>query len=74
MGTNKMYKVERIMTETRDSEIVFIGRLRDAKKCIKTLKEEYKTRGYDTLNTEFTLLIYRRGRVLAKWIYSIDEK
>ena len=69
-----MYKVERIITETRDFEIIFIGRIRDAKKCIKTLKEEYKIRGFDVLSTEFTLLIYEKGRVLAKWIYSIDEK
>ena len=74
MGTNKMYKVERINTETRDSEIIFIGRIRDAKKSIKTLKEEYKIRGFDTLSTGYTLLIYEKGRVLTKWIYSIEEK
>ena len=74
MGTNKMYKVERITTENRNSEIVFIGRMRDAKKCIETLKNEYEIRGFETLNTGFSLLIYKRGRVLAEWIYSISEK
>ena len=73
MGTNKMYKVERITTETRDSEIVFRGRIRDAKKCLNTLKEEYEIRGFETLNTGFTLLIYEKKRVPAKWIYSIIE-
>lgn len=74
MGTNKMYKVERVITETRESETVFIGRIRDAKKCIKTLEEEYKIRGFEVLRTEFVLLVYEKRRVLAKWIYSIDEK
>ena len=74
MGANKMYKVERINTEDRNSEIVFIGRMRDAKKCIKTLKDEYEIRGFEALNTGFSLLIYKRGRVLAEWIYSISEK
>ena len=60
MGTNKMYKVERITTENRNSEIVFIGRMRDVKKCIKTLKDEYEIRGFETLNTGFSLLIYKR--------------
>ena len=74
MGTNKKYKVERITTETRDSEVVFIGRMRDAKKCIESLKEEYEIRGFETLNTGFSLLVYKRERVLAEWIYSISEK
>lgn len=73
MGTNKTYKIERISTEDRSSEIVFIGRMRDAKKCIETLKNEYDTRGFETLNTGFSLLIYKRGRVLAEWIYAISE-
>ena len=74
MERNKMYKVERILAGTKEFEIIFIGRMRDAKKCIKALKEEYEIRGFDTLNTEFNLLIYEKGRVLAKWIYSIDKK
>lgn len=73
MGTNKMYKIERISTESRNSEIVFIGRIRDARRCIATLKNEYEIRGFETLNTGFSLLIYRKGRVLAEWIYSIAE-
>lgn len=73
MGTNKMYKVERIITETKDSETIFIGRIRDARKCIKTIEEEYKIRGFETLSTEFSLLIYERGKALTKWIYVIDK-
>lgn len=69
-----MYKVERITTDSRDSEIVFIGRMRDAKRCLKTLKNEYEIRGFEALNTGFSLIIYKRERVLAKWIYSISEK
>lgn len=74
MGTNKMYKVERITTENRNSEIIFIGRMRDAKICIKTLKDEYEIRGFETINTGFSLLIYKRDRVLPVRIYSISEK
>ena len=73
MGTNKMYKIERLSTEDRSSEIVFIGRIRDAKKCLATLKNEYETRGFESLNTGFCLLIYKRGKVLARWIYAISE-
>ena len=69
-----MYKVERISTESRDSEIVFIGRMRDVKKCIATLKNEYEIRGFEALNTGFSLLIYKRGKALAEWIYSVSEK
>lgn len=74
MGTNKMYKIERISTEDRSSEVVFIGRMRDAKKCIATLKNEYNERGFEALNTGFSLMIYRKGRVLAECIYAISEK
>ena len=73
MGTNKMYKIERLSTEDRSSEIVFIGRIRDAKNCLAALKNEYETRGFETLNTGFCLLIYNKGRVLARWIYAISE-
>ena len=68
-----MYNVERISTEDRSSEIVFIGRMRDAKKCLATLKNEYETRGFEALNTGFSLLIYKRGKVLARWVYTISE-
>lgn len=73
MGTNKMYKIGRLSTEDRNSEVVFIGRIRDAKKCLATLKNEYETRGFEALNTGFSLLIYKRGKVLVKWIYAISE-
>ena len=73
MGTNKMYKVERIISESRKSEIVFIGRMRDAKTCIKTIKNEYEIRGFETLYTGFSLLVYKKGRVIPEWIYSIGE-
>ena len=73
MGTNKMYKIERISTEDKNSEVVFIGRMRDAKKCLATLKNEYKTRGFEALNTGFSLLIYKRGEALVRWIYAISE-
>lgn len=68
-----MYKIERLSTEDRSSEVVFIGRIRDAKKCLATLKNEYETRGFEALNTGFSLLIYKKGRVLARWIYAISE-
>ena len=73
MGTNKMYKVERLTTEYKSSEVVFIGRIRDAKKCLATLKDEYEIRGFETLKMGFCLLIFKRGKVLAKWIYAISE-
>ena len=68
-----MYKIERLSTEDRSSEIVFIGRMRDAKKCLATLKSEYEKRGFKALNTGFSLLIYKREKVLVKWIYTISE-
>ena len=68
-----MYKIGRLSTEDRNSEVVFIGRIRDAKKCLATLKNEYETRGFEALNTGFSLLIYKRGKVLVKWIYAISE-
>lgn len=74
MGTNKMYKVERLSTEDRSSEIVFIGRIRDSKKCLETLKNEYEIRGFETSNTGFCLLIYKRGETLVRWAYVISEK
>lgn len=73
MGRNKMYKVERLSTEHRDSEVVFIGRIRDAKRSLATLKNEYETRGFKALNTGFSLLIYNREKDLVRWIYTISE-
>lgn len=73
MGTNKMYKIERLSTEDRSSEIVFIGRMRDAKKCLATLKNEYETRGFEASNTGFCLLIYNKGKGPARWAYVISD-
>lgn len=73
MGTNKMYKIERLSTEDRSSEIVFIGRIRDAKKCLATLKIEYEKRGFEASNTGFCLLIYKKEKVPARWAYVISE-
>ena len=74
MATNKMYRVERIDINSRLSDIVYSGRIRDCKKSLANIADAYKERGYVALNTGFALFIYTNTEAKANWTYIIREQ
>ena len=74
MATNKIYEVERVEINSRLSDTVYSGRIRDCKKSLNNIEEAYKDRGFVTLNTGFTLFIYMDTIPKAHWAYVIKEK
>lgn len=73
MATNKIYEVERVEINSRLSDTVYSGRIRDCKKSLSNIEKAYKERGYITLNTGFTLFIYTDTIPKANWAYVIKE-
>ena len=73
MATNKMYRVERIDINSRISDIVYSGRIRDCRKSLANIADAYKERGYAALNTGFALFIYAEEAPKANWTYIIRE-
>ena len=53
---NKVYSVLRIDDWDR-AQSVYEGRIRDCKKSLKTIAEEYKKRGWEVKLYDFTLII-----------------
>lgn len=74
MAKNKIYKVDRVEINSRLSDTVYSGRIRDCKKSLKNIEEAYTDRGFITLNTGFTLLIYTDTTPKVHWAYIIKEK
>lgn len=74
MNANKIYVVERVEINSRLSDTVYSGRIRDCKKSLNSIEKAYKERGYITLNTGFTLFIYTDTTPKAHWAYVIRER
>ena len=74
MATNKIYRVERIERVSRESDPIYSGRIRDCKRSLASIEEEYRKRGYITLNTGFALFIYTKEGPIANWVYIIEEE
>lgn len=69
---NKVYNVLRIDDWDR-AQSVYKGRIRDCKKSLKTIAEEYKKRGWEAKLYDFTLIIKSNSPNNSKYIYLIHE-
>ena len=69
---NKIYSVLRIDNWDR-SQSVYEGRIRDCKKSLKTIAEEYKKRGWEAKLYDYTLIIRTNARDNNLYIYLIHE-
>ena len=75
MATNKTYHVIRVDKRFFDNvDIIYEGRIRDCKRSLNTIEKEYKKRGWETLNTGFTLYLYEgKESIKSSFTYSICE-
>lgn len=69
---NKIYSVLRIDNWDR-SQSVYKGRIRDCKKSLKTIAEEYKKREWRTKLYDYTLIIKPNSQDEKQYIYLIHE-
>ena len=69
---NKIYSVLRIDNWDR-SQSVYEGRIRDCKKSLKTIAEEYKKREWETKLYDYTLIIRPKFSNEKQYIYLIHE-
>lgn len=69
---NKIYSVLRI-DNWDNSQSVYEGRIRDCKKSLKTIAEEYKKRGWVTKLYDYTLIIKQNCPNEKQYIYLIHE-
>ena len=69
---NKTYSVLRI-NNWRNAQSVYEGRIRDCKKSLKTIAEEYKKRGWEVKLYDFTLIIKENSSSDLKYMYLIHE-
>lgn len=69
---NKTYNVLRIDNWNR-AQSVYKGRIRDCKKSLKTIAEEYKKKGWETKLYDYTLIIRANQSENNKYIYLIHE-
>mgnify|MGYP000106736181 CR=1 FL=1 len=69
---NKVYSVLRI-DDWEKAQSVYEGRIRDCKKSLKTIAEEYKKRGWKVKLYDFTLIIKTNSPDNSKYIYLIHE-
>ena len=69
---NKIYSVLRIDSWDR-AQSVYKGRIRDCKKSLKTIAEEYKKRGWRTKLYDYTLIIKPDSSNEKQYIYLIHE-
>lgn len=67
---NKIYNVLRIDSWSNTQE-VYVGRIRDCKRSIKTIGEEYRKRGWEVKNYSFNLIIKRPDSKNDIYIYLI---
>ena len=52
---------------------VYTGRIRDCKKSLKTIGEEYKKSGWEVKNYDFTLILRSDSSDDRKYIYLIHS-
>ena len=69
---NKIYSVLRIDNWDK-TQSVYKGRIRDCKKSLETIAEEYKKRGWETKLYDYTLIIKASQFENKKYIYLIHE-
>ena len=69
---NKIYSVLRIDDWNR-GQLVYEGRIRDCKRSLKTIAEEYKKRGWETKLYDYTLIIKPDLSNEKQYIYLIHE-
>ena len=69
---NKTYNVLRI-DNWENAQSVYKGRIRDCKKSLKTIAEEYKKRGWDVKLYDFTLNIKENSSNDLRYMYLIHE-
>ena len=69
---NKIYSVLRLDQWNKAQE-VYTGRIRDCKKSLKTIAEEYKKRGWETKLYDYTLIIKPESSNEKQYIYLIHE-
>ena len=69
---NKIYSVLRIDSWNNAQE-VYTGRIRDCKKSLETIGEEYKKRGWRTKLYDYTLIIKPDSQDEKQYIYLIHE-
>lgn len=67
---NKVYSVLRVDSWNNAQE-VYKGRIRDCKKSLKTIGEEYKKRGWEVKNYDFTLILKSNQSDNNNYIYLI---
>ena len=69
---NKTYSVLRI-DNWRNAQSVYEGRIRDCKRSLETIAEEYKKRGWNVKLYDFTLIIKTNSPNDSRYIYLIHE-
>lgn len=69
---NKIYSILRIDSWNR-SQSVYEGRIRDCKRSLKTIAEEYKKRGWETKLYDYTLVIKPNLSNEKQYMYLIHE-
>ena len=69
---NKTYSVLRI-DNWGNTQSVYEGRIRDCKKSLKTIAEEYKKRGWEVKLYDFTLIIKENSSSDLRYMYLIHE-
>ena len=69
---NKIYSVLRI-DNWENAQSVYEGRIRDCKKSLKTIAEEYKKRGWNVKLYDFTLIIKTNSSSDSRCVYLIHE-
>lgn len=67
---NKIYSVIRL-DQWDNAQEVYTGRIRDCKKSLKTIGEEYKKRGWEVKNYDFTLILRSSSSEGKIYIYII---
>ena len=69
---NKTYSVLKI-DGLENVQSVYEGRIRDCKKSLKTIAEEYKKRGWNVKLYDFTLIIKANSSKDLRYMYLIHE-
>lgn len=69
---NKIYSVLRIDNWGK-AQSVYEGRIRDCKKSLKTIAEEYKKRGWEAKLYDYTLIIKSDSSNEKQYIYLIHK-
>lgn len=69
---NKIYSVLRV-DKWNKAQSVYEGRIRDCKKSLKTIAEEYKKRGWETKLYDYTLIIKTESSNEKQYIYLIHK-